>query len=63
MVKLEFAARRRAGRRMRLAGDADYAERIFSAIENLPDVSLVLLAITLRDKFGLRPLPKRARAI
>ena len=38
---------------VRLAGDATYAGRIFSAVENLPDESLVLLAMTLRDKFGL----------
>jgi hypothetical protein len=56
MVKLKFAARRAGGPEIdlvRLAGDATYAGRIFSAIENLPDESLVLLAMTLRDKFGL----------
>lgn len=56
MVKLKFAARRAGGPEIdlvKLAGDAAYAGRIFSAIENLPDESLVLLAITLRDKFGL----------
>jgi hypothetical protein len=56
MVKLKFAARKAGGPEIdlvRLAGDATYAGRIFSAIENLPDESLVLLAMTLRDKFGL----------
>ncbi len=56
MVKLKFAARRAGGPEIdlvKLAGDATYAARIFSAIENLPDESLVLLAMTLRDKFGL----------
>jgi hypothetical protein len=56
MVKLKFAARRAGGPEIdlvRLAGDAAYAGRVFSAVENLPDESLVLLAMTLRDKFGL----------
>ena len=63
MVKLKFAARKAGGPEIdlvRLAGDATYAGRIFSAVENLPDESLVLLAMTLRDKFGLlavRPQP------
>lgn len=56
MVKLKFAARKAGGPDVdlvRLAADAAYAGRVFSAIENLPDESLVLLAMTLRDKFGL----------
>jgi hypothetical protein len=56
MVKLKFAARKAGGPEIdlvRLAADAAYAGRVFSAIENLPDESLVLLAMTLRDKFGL----------
>ena len=56
MVKLKFAARRAGGPEIdlvKLAGDATYAARVFTAIENLPDESLVLLAMTLRDKFGL----------
>jgi len=56
MVKLKFASRRAGGPEIdlvKLAGDATYAARVFSAIENLPDESLVLLAMTLRDKFGL----------
>ena len=56
MVKLKFAARKAGGPEVdlvRLAADAAYAAKIFSAIENLPDESLVLLAMTLRDKFGL----------
>jgi hypothetical protein len=63
MVKLKFAARKAGGPEIdlvKLAGDAAYAARILSAIENLPDESLVLLAMTLRDKFGLlaaRPQP------
>lgn len=56
MVKLKFSARKAGGPEIdlvRLAADASYAAGIFSAIENLPDESLVLLAMTLRDKFGL----------
>ena len=56
MVKLKFASRRAGGPEIdlvKLAADATYAARVFSAIENLPDESLVLLAMTLRDKFGL----------
>ena len=56
MVKLKFAARKAGGPEVdlvRLAADAAYAAEIFSAIENLPDELLVLLAMTLRDKFGL----------
>jgi hypothetical protein len=56
MVKLKFASRKAGGPEVdlvKLAGDATYAARVFSAIENLPDESLVLLAMTLRDKFGL----------
>jgi len=69
MVKLKFAARRAGGPEIdlvRLAGDATYAGRVFSALEALPDESLVLLAMTLRDKFGLlaaRPQPVAAEAI
>jgi hypothetical protein len=69
MVKLKFAARRAGGPEIdlvKLAGDATYAGRIFSAIEALPDESLVLLAITLRDKFGLlaaRPVAKEADSV
>ena len=68
MVKLKFAARKAGGPEIdlvRLAGDAAYAGRVFSAIENLPDESLVLLAMTLRDKFGLlaaRPQVKETEA-
>ncbi len=56
MVKLKFAARKAGGPEIdlvRLAGDARYADGIFRAVENLPDESLVLLSMTLRDKFGL----------
>lgn len=56
MVKLKFASRKAGGPEIdlvKLAGDARYADDMFSAIENLPDESLVLLAMTLRDKFGL----------
>lgn len=64
MVKLKFAARKAGGPEIdlvKLAGDASYAARILSAIENLPDESLVLLAMTLRDKFGL--LAARPQAV
>lgn len=63
MVKLKFGARKAGGPEIdlvRLAADAGYADGIFRAVENLPDESLVLLAMTLRDKFGLlsvRPAP------
>lgn len=63
MVKLKFASRRAGGPEIdlvKLAGDATYAARVFTTIESLPDESLVLLAMTLRDKFGLlaaRPQP------
>lgn len=56
MVKLKFASRKAGGPDIdlvKLAGDARYADEILSAAENLPDESLVLLALTLRDKFGL----------
>jgi len=58
MVRLKFDCRKAGGPeidRVKLAGDATYAAEIFSAIEQLPDESLVLLGITLRDKFGLLP--------
>jgi len=67
MVKLKFAARRAGGPEVdlvRLAADASYASKVFSAIENLPDESLVLLAMTLRDKFGLLAAkPQAAEAV
>lgn len=56
MVKLKFGARKAGGPQIdlvKLAADARYADEVFGAIENLPDESLVLLALTLRDKFGL----------
>ncbi|OYW40754.1 MAG: hypothetical protein B7Z35_00740 [Hydrogenophilales bacterium 12-61-10] len=56
MVKLKFAVRKADGTvidLVKLAADADYADAVLSAAENLPDESLVLLAMTLRDKFGL----------
>jgi hypothetical protein len=58
MVRLKFDSRKVGGPDIdlvKLAGDATYASEIFSAVEQLPDESLVLLAITLRDKFGLLP--------
>ena len=56
MVKLKFGARKAGGPEIdlvKLAADAVYADEMLSAVENLPDESLVLLAMTLRDKFGL----------
>jgi hypothetical protein len=56
MVKLKFAVRKAGGPEIelaKLAADARYANEILSAVENLPDESLVMLALTLRDKFGL----------
>lgn len=56
MVKLKFGARKAGGPEIdlvKLAADAVYADATLSAVENLPDESLVLLAMTLRDKFGL----------
>jgi len=56
MVKLKFGARKAGGPEIdlvKLAADARYADTMLSTIENLPDESLVLLAMTLRDKFGL----------
>ncbi len=56
MVKLKFASRKAGGPEIdlvKLAGDAVYADEVFCAVEALPDENLVLLAMTLRDKFGL----------
>lgn len=56
MVKLKFASRKAGGPEIdlvKLAGDAIYADEVFRAVEALPDETLVLLAMTLRDKFGL----------
>ena len=56
MVKLKFGARKAGGPDIdlvKLAADARYADVTLSLVENLPDESLVLLAMTLRDKFGL----------
>jgi hypothetical protein len=56
MVKLKFGVRKAGGPEIdlvKLAADAGYADGILRAVENLPDESLVLLAMTLRDKFGL----------
>jgi hypothetical protein len=56
MVKLKFGARKAGGPEIdlaKLAADADYADAMLRAVENLPDETLVLLAMTLRDKFGL----------
>lgn len=56
MVKLKFGVRKAGGPEIdlaKLAADAEYAHAALSAVENLPDESLVLLAMTLRDKFGL----------
>ncbi|MBI3431108.1 MAG: hypothetical protein HY018_02705 [Hydrogenophilales bacterium] len=56
IVKLKFGARKAGGPEIdlvKLVADAPYADAMFRAIENLPDKSLVLLAMTLRDKFGL----------
>ena len=56
MVKLKFSSRKAGGPEIdlaKLAADARYADAMLSAVENLPDESLVLLAMTLRDKFGL----------
>ncbi|MDP1863741.1 MAG: hypothetical protein Q8K52_07540 [Thiobacillus sp.] len=56
MVKLKFGSRKAGGPEIdlvKLAADAVYADQMFSAAENLHDETLVLLAITLRDKFGL----------
>jgi len=56
MVSLKFASRKAGGPEIdlvKLAADARYADEILSAIENLPDEALVMLAMTLRDKFGL----------
>lgn len=56
MVKFKFALRKAGGPEtdlVKLAGDARYADEIFRAAEAVPDEALVLLAMTLRDKFGL----------
>lgn len=55
-VKLKFASRKAGGPEIDLvkrAGDAAYADAAFSAVETLPDEALVLLAVSLRDKFRL----------
>ncbi|MEW6120358.1 MAG: hypothetical protein AB1593_09745 [Pseudomonadota bacterium] len=68
MVKLKFGARKAGGPEIdlaKLAADGHYADAMLSAVENLPDESLVLLAMTLRDKFGLLgalPAPPVAEA-
>jgi hypothetical protein len=56
MVKLKFSSRKAGGPDIdlvKLASDPAYADATLRAIENLPFESLVLLAMTLRDKFGL----------
>lgn len=56
MVKFKFGSRKAGGPEIdlvKLAGDAAYADQVFSAAERLDDEALVLLALTLRDKFGL----------
>ncbi len=56
MVKLKFGVRKAGGPTIdlvKLAGNGVYADEILSIVENLPDESLVMLAMTLRDKFGL----------
>ena len=69
MVKLKFGARKAGGPEIdlaKLAADAGYADTMLSAVENLPDETLVLLAMTLRDKFGLlaaRPVPAAPDAV
>lgn len=67
MVKLKFGARKAGGPEIdlvKLAADAPYADTMLSTIENLPDESLVLLAMTLRDKFGLLAArPAQAAAV
>jgi hypothetical protein len=58
MVKLKFSSRKAGGPDIdlvKLASDAEYANEKLSAIESLPFESLVLLAMTLRVKFGLLP--------
>ena len=65
MVKLKFASRKAGGPEIdlvKLAGDAIYADEVFRAVEALPDESLVLLAMTLRDKFGLLAAQPQAPA-
>ncbi|MGE5319662.1 MAG: hypothetical protein ACM3KD_05740 [Hyphomicrobiaceae bacterium] len=65
MVKLKFGTRKAGGPEIdlvKLAADARYADAIFSAVENLPDESLVMLAMTLRDKFGLLATKPQAPA-
>lgn len=56
MVKLKFGARKAGGPEIdlvKLVADADYADKVFGAVENLPDETLVLLGMALRNKFGL----------
>jgi len=56
MVKLKFGSRKAGGPEIdlvKLAADARYADDTLSVVENLSDESLVLLAMTLRDKLGL----------
>lgn len=56
MVKLKFGARNAGGPEIdlvKLVADSVYANEIFWAVENLPDESLVLLGMVLRNKFGL----------
>lgn len=56
MVKLKFGARNAGGLEIdlvKLVADAAYADEIFGAVENLPDETLVLLGMVLRNKFGL----------
>lgn len=56
MVKLKFGTRKSGGPEIdlvKLVADPLYADEIFGAAENLPDEELVLLAMVLRNKFGL----------
>ena len=65
MVKLKFSSRKAGGPDIdlvKLATDAEYANKILSAIEKLPFESLVLLSMTLRVKLDLMSVTPAAPA-
>ena len=56
IVKLKFNTRKLGGPEIdlvKLVADPVYANEVFAACEDLPDESLVLQSMVLRNKFGL----------
>lgn len=56
IVKLKFTTRKLGGPEIdlvKLVAEPAYANEIFAICEDLPDESIVLLSMVLRNKFGL----------